>query len=363
MNATEILEQIRLIGLVPVIAIESAEDAEPLARALVEGGLPCAEVTFRTAAAQESIRRIARSMPGMLLGAGTVLSIDQVKLAVDCGARYIVSPGLNPKVVEYCVGKGIAVTPGISSPTDVEFALELGLSVVKFFPAEPAGGLTYLKSLAGPYGKVRYIPTGGIDESNLLSYLKFPKVFACGGSWMVKQDLIASKQFDRIRELTARAVQLMLGFALPEKGENGRVKVGSAWVSAGGGKTPSVGIGTHFPDRAAAQLQRLGYAVGEEKEGGRSVDLKVPGMDFRLMQKSTGPSSLSTAQSPQGGAFRRRFWLGPRPRSPRHGSASAPVPVALFVMQEIPSTRRPRSRATETSRTVDIPHRHLPPAA
>ena len=285
MNATEILEQIRLVGLVPVIAIESADDAEPLARALIEGGLPCAEVTFRTAAAQESIRRIARSSPEMLLGAGTVLTVDQVKAAVDCGARYIVSPGLNPKVVEYCTGKGIAITPGVSSPTDVEAALGLGLDVVKFFPAEPAGGLPFLKALAGPYGKVRYIPTGGIDESNLLSYLKFPKVFACGGSWMVNQELISQKQFEKIRDLTSRAVQLMLGFSLPVKGEGGAVRVGSEWVVAGGGKQPAIGIGSHFPDRAAAHFQRLGYAVGIEKEGIRSVDLKIPGIEFRLTQK------------------------------------------------------------------------------
>lgn len=284
MNATEILEQIRLVGLVPVIAIESADDAEPLARALIEGGLPCAEVTFRTAAAQESIRRIARSSPEMLLGAGTVLTVDQVKAAVDCGARYIVSPGLNPKVVEYCTGKGIAITPGVSSPTDVEAALGLGLDVVKFFPAEPAGGLPFLKALAGPYGKVRYIPTGGIDESNLLSYLKFPKVLACGGSWMVKQELISQKQFGKIRDLTARAVQLMLGFSLPAKGEGGAIRVGSEWVFTGGGSI-TIGIGSHFPDRAAAHFQRLGYAVGIEKEGVRSLDLKIPGVEFRLTQK------------------------------------------------------------------------------
>ena len=191
----DVLRQVELLGIVPVIAIESASDAEPLAKALYDGGLPCAEVTFRTKAAQEAMTRIAKAFPDLLLGAGTVLTIEQVKTAVDCGAKFIVSPGLNRTVVEYCVAKGIPVTPGVATPSEVEVALELGLEVVKFFPAEATGGLPYLKAISAPYKSLRFIPTGGVDEKNLLSYLKFPKVLACGGSWMVKADLINAKRF------------------------------------------------------------------------------------------------------------------------------------------------------------------------
>lgn len=215
-----ILQEIELTGIVPVIAIDDAENAEPLAKALIDGGLPCAEVTFRTAAAKEAMTRIAKAFPSMLMGAGTVLSVEQVKTAVDCGAKYIVSPGLNPKVVEYCVANNIPVFPGVATPSEVERAMELGLNVVKFFPAEGNGGLAYLKAIGGPYKQMRFIPTGGIDETNLLSYLKYSQIVACGGSWMVKQDLIAAKQFDEIRKMTERAVMMMLGFELKHIGMN-----------------------------------------------------------------------------------------------------------------------------------------------
>ncbi len=204
----KILEQVSSAGIIPVIAIDNAQDAEPLASALIEGGLPCAEVTFRTAAAKESIARIAKAFPAMHLGAGTVLTVDQVKAAIDSGAKYIVSPGINPKTVEYCVSQNIPVTPGIATPTEIEMALELGLDVVKFFPAEPLGGILYLKAISAPYKGLKFIPTGGIDESNLLSYLKLPNVIACGGSWMVKAELINGKQFGEIKRLTEQAVKL-----------------------------------------------------------------------------------------------------------------------------------------------------------
>lgn len=215
-----VLEEIGQLGIVPVIAIDNADDAEPLGRALIDGGLPCAEVTFRTLAAREAMMRIAKTVPQMLMGAGTVLSIEQVKVAVDCGARFIVSPGLNRKVVDYCLQNQIPVTPGVATPTEVEAALELGLEVVKFFPAEASGGLEFLKAMSAPYRNVRFIPTGGIDESNILSYLKFPKVLACGGSWMVKADLINNKRFDEIKRLTALAVGRVLGFELRHVGIN-----------------------------------------------------------------------------------------------------------------------------------------------
>jgi 2-dehydro-3-deoxyphosphogluconate aldolase/(4S)-4-hydroxy-2-oxoglutarate aldolase len=204
----EILEKIGSHKLVPVIVIENAKDALPLAKALIDGGLPVAEVTFRTRAAKESIQLIAENFPEMLIGAGTVLSIDQVKTAVNAGAKYIVSPGLNPKVVEYCVVNSIPITPGVATPSEIERALEFNLEVVKFFPAESLGGVKYLKAISAPYGNLKFIPTGGINEGNLLSYLQFSKVLACGGSWMVKDELIKNKKFIEIKTLTVAAMNI-----------------------------------------------------------------------------------------------------------------------------------------------------------
>jgi len=201
------LEKIERIKVVPVVAINDANDAAPLANALVEGGLPCAEITFRTDAALASMHAMAK-LGNIQVGAGTVSKVDQVKAAVDAGATFMVSPGFNPKVVAYCVEQGIPITPGITNPTDIEMALDFELDVLKFFPAEAFGGLNTLKALSGPYGAIRFIPTGGISADNLLDYLKFPKVLACGGSWMVKSDLIAEKKFDQIVCLTKEAVAL-----------------------------------------------------------------------------------------------------------------------------------------------------------
>ena len=204
----EVLEKISKIGIVPVVVLDDAKDAKPLAEALVKGGLPCAEVTFRTAAAEESIRIMASEFPEMLVGAGTVLTTEQVDRAVNAGAKFIVSPGLNPKIVKYCIEKGVPVTPGTANPSDVEQAIELGLEVVKFFPAEAAGGLNMIKSMAAPYTQMKFMPTGGIGVNNLKDYLSFDKILCCGGSWMVKGDLIRSGDFDKIRELTKEAVEL-----------------------------------------------------------------------------------------------------------------------------------------------------------
>lgn len=216
----EVLEQIQKIGIVPVVVLDDAKDAKPLAKALCEGGLPCAEVTFRTAAAEESIRIMAQEFPQMLVGAGTVLTTEQVDRAVSAGAKFIVSPGLNPEVVKYCISKDIPVTPGTSNPSDIEMALSLGLEVVKFFPAEAAGGLNMIKSMAAPYTNVKFMPTGGINAANINSYLAFDKIIACGGSWMVKGDLVKAGNFDKIRDLTKEAVQTMLGFELKHIGIN-----------------------------------------------------------------------------------------------------------------------------------------------
>jgi 2-dehydro-3-deoxyphosphogluconate aldolase/(4S)-4-hydroxy-2-oxoglutarate aldolase len=204
----DVLTQLQKIRLIPVVAIDEAKDAAPLAAALCEGGLPCAEVTFRTAAAAETIRIMAER-GDMLVGAGTVLKIDQVKQAIDNGATFMVSPGFNPKVVQYCVENNIPITPGTSNPTDLEMALEFGLEVVKFFPAEAFGGLKTLKAISAPYNMLKFIPTGGIGPKNVLDYLAFSKVLACGGSWMVKGDLVAAGKFDEITALTKEAMALI----------------------------------------------------------------------------------------------------------------------------------------------------------
>ncbi len=201
------LEQFKKNRIIPVVAIHDANDADALAGALVAGGLPCAEITFRTDAAAEAIRIMAQRRD-IQIGAGTILKVDQVKAALDAGATFMVSPGFNPKVVQYCVENQIMITPGISNPTDIEMALEYELEVLKFFPAEAFGGLKTLKAMSAPYGMIQFIPTGGITPGNLQEYLKFSKVLACGGSWMVKSDLIAEQKFDEITRLTREAVKL-----------------------------------------------------------------------------------------------------------------------------------------------------------
>ncbi len=216
----EVLTQIGKVGIVPVVVIEDAGDAVPLARALCDGGLPIAEITFRTAAAEEAIRRITSEAPGMMVGAGTVLTTQQARQAIDAGARFIVSPGINTAVVEFCVDRGVPITPGCSNPTNIETALGYGLDVVKFFPAEASGGLQMLKAISAPYGMMKFIPTGGIDASNINGYLAFSKVLACGGSWMVKPELIKAKNFGAIVDLTREAVSTMLGFELAHVGIN-----------------------------------------------------------------------------------------------------------------------------------------------
>ncbi len=288
----EMLSKIQKVGIVPVIKLDDARDAVPLAKALVEGGLPCAEVTFRTAAAEESIRLMRQAYPEMLIGAGTVLTTNQVDKAVAAGATFIVSPGLNPKVVRYCSEKGIPITPGCSTPTDIEAAIELGLEVVKFFPAEAAGGLAMIKAMSAPYVNMKFMPTGGINAKNILSYLDFPKIIACGGSWMVSDELVKAKEFDKITALTREAVSLMLGFEIRHVGINttneveanvvaelftkafGFVKSESnSSIFAGTGieimKEPYLGklghiaIQTNYIDRAIYHLEGQGYMMNE----------------------------------------------------------------------------------------------------
>ena len=205
----DLLQKVSELGVVPVVVLNDAKDAAPLAKALCEGGLPCAEVTFRTAAAEESIRIMATEHPEMLIGAGTVLTIDQVDRAVAAGAKFIVSPGFDPEIVDYCLSKDILVLPGCITPSEVAQAVKRGLEVVKFFPAEQFGGVNTIKALAAPYVNVKFMPTGGISAKNLRDYLGFKKIVACGGSWMVKGDLVEAGEFDKIKEMTAEAVALV----------------------------------------------------------------------------------------------------------------------------------------------------------
>lgn len=287
-----VLERIEKLGIVPVVALDSAKDAAELAGSLCRGGLPCAEVTFRTAAAKESIEIMTREFPDMLVGAGTVLTTSQVDEALASGAKFIVSPGLNPKVVSYCIEKNIPVTPGCANPSDIEQALELGLDVVKFFPAESLGGLNMIKAMSAPYGNVRFMPTGGINTENITSYLAFPKILACGGSWMVNKKLISEGRFDEVERLTREAVEAMLGFELRHIGMNlesedeavktadmfadlfgFKKKVGTSSVFAGSGvecmKQPYLGrlghiaIGTNSVKRAVFHLESKGVVFNQ----------------------------------------------------------------------------------------------------
>lgn len=203
-----VTEKISTLGVVPVVVLEDAKDAAPLAKALVEGGLPCAEVTFRTDAAEESIKIMTSEYPDMFVGAGTVLTIEQVDRAVAAGAKFIVSPGFDPEIVDYCLSKEISVFPGCITPSEVVQAVKRGLKAVKFFPAEQFGGVAAIKAIAAPYVGVKFMPTGGINAKNLESYLSCDKIVACGGSWMVKSDLIKEGKFNEIKAMTEEAVKL-----------------------------------------------------------------------------------------------------------------------------------------------------------
>jgi len=285
-----ILEELGKIGIVPVVKIDDVEKAVPLVKALAAGGIPCAEITFRTAQGEEAIRRAAKEAPEVLVGAGTVLTTDQVDRAIGAGAKFIVSPGLNPKVVSYCLKKGIPVTPGCANPSDVEQALELGLDAVKFFPAEQAGGLEYIKAISAPYPNLKFMPTGGINAANIAKYIAFEKILACGGSWMVGADLINAGDFDKIAALSREAVFSMLGFSVAHiginagndekaaqgaqffnalfgcapKDGNSSVFAGSSIevMKAGGlGTHGHIAMGTNSLMRAAAWLERSGIVI------------------------------------------------------------------------------------------------------
>lgn len=281
------------IGIIPVIKITDPKKAVPLARALCRGGLPAAEITFRTACAAEAISAIAEACPDMLVGAGTVLNAEQADRAKAAGAKFIVSPGLNPNTVRHCQKIGIPILPGCANPSDIEAAIELGLDTVKFFPAEAAGGIGMIKAMSAPYGNIRFMPTGGINADNLLDYLRFDKIIACGGSFMVKESLIEAEDWDAIEALTREAVVKMLGFDLHHLGintdneSNSRATADSLanlfgfaaeehadsfcastlfeiLKAPGRGTHGHIAIGTNFVDRAVAYLERMGVAFAED---------------------------------------------------------------------------------------------------
>ena len=316
-----ILNKIGELGIIPVVKIDRAEDAVPLGKALLSGDLPVAEITFRTSAAEDAIKALTDKIPEILMGAGTVLTIEQAKKAVNAGAKFIVSPGFNSKIVDFCLENNIPVIPGVNSPTQIEMALEKGLEVVKFFPAEASGGLPLLKALSGPFSEIKFIPTGGIEQTNLLSYLAHPQVLACGGSWMVKPDYLSSGNFARITEITREAVSTMLGFHLAHLGINEEnqekalncanllsntfyftIKEGSSSIFAGSdfeimtkkyiGEHGHIALATNNIKRAIAYLKRKGVSIladtAKESEGKLKavyLDIDVSGFALHLIQK------------------------------------------------------------------------------
>ena len=317
----EVLTRLGEFGVIPVVKIESASDAVRLGEALLAGDLPVAEITFRTAAAEETIVRLTRELPALFVGAGTVLSVDQAKKAVGAGAKFIVSPGFNPSVVDFCLGEGIPVIPGVCSPTEIEMALERGLEVLKFFPAGASGGLEFLKAIAAPYGKVQFIPTGGVDPSNLAEYLSFGRVHAVGGTWIAREAAISAGNFDEITRLAHEAVAISLGFQFAHVGINqdsppqataaadtfGRLfsfapKEGASSVFSGASieitKSPFPGLHGHIAvstlsiPRAITHLARKGFAVRPEtakEKDGRVIAVylaqEVAGFAIHLLQK------------------------------------------------------------------------------
>lgn len=288
MDKAEFISFLECAGIVPVIKLEDTEDAVALAKALRDGGIYSAEVTYRAAGADKVISAMVKAFPDMLVGAGTVLTEENVDKAIEAGAKFCVAPGLNPKVVAHCLEKGVPFVPGVSSGSQIEQAMELGLDFVKFFPAEQAGGLAYIKAVSAPYSNMRFMPTGGINENNLNTYLAFSKIVCCGGSWIVPDKLIKAKDWAGITSLCRAAVDKMIGYRLLHVGFNCadegdafvcaekmraafgfETKAGNSSVFAGKGfefmKAPYLGknghiaIGVNSVKRALEDLRRKGY--------------------------------------------------------------------------------------------------------
>ncbi|HDQ13255.1 MAG TPA: bifunctional 4-hydroxy-2-oxoglutarate aldolase/2-dehydro-3-deoxy-phosphogluconate aldolase [Sediminispirochaeta sp.] len=289
----EVLKKIDEIGIIPVVKIDSPEHALTLGKALLKGDLPIAEITFRTDAAQESIRILSEELPELLVGAGTVLNPEQAEQALKAGASFVVSPGFNEPVVDYCLQREATVIPGVSGPTQVEQGLYKGLEVLKFFPAQASGGVSFLKSMSSPYGEVKFIPTGGINIDNMGEYLEMDKVLAVGGSWMVKSELISGDRFDEISRQSRAAVMRMLDLSLAHVGMNtggvdqarGAAQLFSALFfrplretersifagdalelikGTGRGEHGHIAISSTNIRRAAAYLKRKGFELDEE---------------------------------------------------------------------------------------------------
>ena len=327
----DVIQKIYDIGIVPVIAIDDADKAVPLAKALVKGGLPAAEVTFRTAAAEEAIKRkeqaerrayersigAATELGQALVGAGTVLTKEQADRAIAAGVKFIVSPGFNPEITKYVIDKGMLMMPGTATPGEMEQAMSMGLDVVKFFPAEQNGGVAKLKAVAGPYTNLRWMPTGGVNAKNLLDYLSFNKIIACGGTWMVKKDLIEAENWDEIERLTREAVNTMLGFEVKHIGINTEnaeeamkaaklfelmfgfdVSEGNSSIFCGSraieimkkqylGKNGHIAIGTNTLPRAIAYFKSRGFEFNEETASPKAIYFKdeIAGFAVHLVQK------------------------------------------------------------------------------
>ncbi|MCI8423748.1 MAG: bifunctional 4-hydroxy-2-oxoglutarate aldolase/2-dehydro-3-deoxy-phosphogluconate aldolase [Lawsonibacter sp.] len=254
---SNLLEKMSLLGVVPVVVLDNAKDAVPLGRAMQAGGIPCAEITLRTAAGLASISAMAEMGEDMLVGAGSVITLDNCKDALSAGAKFIVSPGFNPKVVEYCVERDIPVLPGCVTPTEIMAAMELGLGTVKFFPANVYGGLSAMKALSGPFPKMKFIPTGGVNGDNLAEYLAAPFIQAVGGSWLCAKADVNTGSFDKITALCQEARRNMLGFEVAH-------------------------IGINTPDREAslAVCSALNAAFGLPIKEGNSSNFASPGIEI-----------------------------------------------------------------------------------
>ncbi len=253
-------QKVREIGIVPVIKLDSTDYAKPLGHALIAGGLPVAEITFRTAAGEESIRIMRKEFPNMLVGAGTITNVDSARRAIEAGAQFVVSPGYSEDVVAYCIEKGITVYPGVNNPSQIQQALNQGLEIVKFFPAEASGGIEMLEALSAPFPSIKFMPTGGIGMANLGSYIKKPYIVACGGSWMVKAELMSQGRWDEITRLSREAVNAVHGFSFAH-----------------------IGISEDTADVCSSTANAFGHMLQPVLEGNSSVFVS----DFIEVTKST----------------------------------------------------------------------------
>ena len=316
----DVLKRLAQSGVVPVVVLEDAKDAVPTAKAMLAGGIDVMEITFRTAAAADSIKAVAQECPDMVVGAGTVINLEQCKLAVECGAKFIVSPGYDEETVAWCCDNGIPVTPGCVTPTEIMMALKHGLKVLKFFPANVYGGLSAIKSLAGPFGGVKFIPTGGVNAQNLAEFISSPYIHAVGGSWICPKADIAAGNFDKITALCKEARKTLLGFEVAHIGINTpdadaamdvckafndafdfNVKKGNSSNFASTGvevmKTMFKGANGHIAIRtnkmipAIAEMERRGYELDmdsvKDKNNIKAVYFKneIGGFAVHLLQK------------------------------------------------------------------------------